>query len=165
MPAETTISTPLPAGISPEAVIAALHNHELYIRTTCPQLISYHKLSSPPSSSSSPAEAEGSSSDIEAGAGVGQSCSYEVTDKRPIGQTTYKLTLTRQRDGTDAVVEGRAPAGGALLITSRWRVRAGALDESVEIDSNLLMKKMVKGNVEKTHPDHHQGFLAEAARA
>ncbi|KAI1488640.1 hypothetical protein F5X96DRAFT_671452 [Biscogniauxia mediterranea] len=151
MPAETTISTPIPAGISPQAVIAALHNHELYIRTTCPQLISYHKLPAPPSSSSS------SSPDT---------CSYEVTDKRPIGQTTYKLTLTRQRDGTDALVEGRG-----LVIASRWRVRvrddgaAATLEESVEIDSNVLMKKMIKGNVEKTHPEHHQGFFAEAAAA
>ncbi|KAI1505647.1 hypothetical protein F5X99DRAFT_404681 [Biscogniauxia marginata] len=144
MPSETTISTPLPAGTTPQAVISALHNHEVYIRTTCPQLISYSHVSGAPE--------------------VGQPCEYEVTDKRPIGQTTYKLTLTNQSDGIDAVIDGKAPTG-AMLIRSQWRVRGDSLEEAVEIDSNMLMNKMIKGNVEKSHPEQHQDFLAEAARA
>ncbi|KAI5924113.1 hypothetical protein F4810DRAFT_719368 [Camillea tinctor] len=151
MPSETTISTPLPPGTSPQAVIFVLHNHELYIRTTCPQLISYELISPGPAATPPPS--------------LNHAAVYSVTDKRPIGQTTYTLTLTRVADGVDAVVDGRAPGGGALAITSRWRVRAAVLEEQVEIESNLLMKKMVKGNVEKSHPEQHRGFLAEAARA
>ncbi|KAI1340909.1 hypothetical protein F5Y15DRAFT_36022 [Xylariaceae sp. FL0016] len=141
MPSETSISTPLPAGASPDALISSLHIHELYIKTTCPQLISYAHVSGTP--------------------GIESPCVYEVTDKRPIGQTTYKLTLTNRSDGIDAVVDGKAPTG-ALMIKSQWRVAAGKLEESVEIESNMLMKKMIKGNVEKSHPEQHQGFLTAA---
>jgi hypothetical protein len=62
----TTVSTPLPAGCTPEAAIEALHNHELYIKATCPQLISHKHVSGEPN--------------------IGESCVYEVTDKKPIGR-------------------------------------------------------------------------------
>ncbi|KAI1332136.1 hypothetical protein F5Y16DRAFT_358611 [Xylariaceae sp. FL0255] len=142
MPAETTISTPLPAGVSEQAVIKSLHDHQQYIRTTCPQLISQKRLSGDPSSS----------------------CEYEITDKRPMGQTTFTLKLTNVSDGIDAVVNGKAPTG-SMVIRSQWRATEGALKENVEIDSNIVTKKFIKGNVEKAHPDFHKGFLAEAAKA
>ncbi|KAH9909656.1 hypothetical protein F4778DRAFT_8248 [Xylariomycetidae sp. FL2044] len=183
MPSETSISTPLPNGVSPDAVVASLHDQELYIRTTCPQLISYTPSPSPSSSSSSP-----SSTTTTTTSPIGEPCAYEVTDKRAVGQTTYRLTLTNQPGGIDSVVDGRAPTGDALTIRAVWRVvGAGAgvggdgneqqqqqqqqqhqeirLEETVEIDANPVMRKMIKGSVEKSHPDYHRGFLAEAARA
>lgn len=135
---ETVISTPLPAGTPEQSVIASLHDHDAYIRTTCPQLISQKHLSGT------------------AGAGgAGEPCVYEITDKRPIGQTTFKMTLTNVVDGVDAVVEGKAPTG-SMVVRSRWRVRGGRLDEAVEIESNIVTRKFIKGNVEKDHPEFHQ---------
>lgn len=60
----TNVSTPLPAGVSAEQALAALHNHELMIKTLCPALISY--------------EFESGDANKEA--------TYSVTDKKPIGQ-------------------------------------------------------------------------------
>ncbi|KAK8117951.1 uncharacterized protein PG998_006232 [Apiospora kogelbergensis] len=147
MPSETTITTPIPTSVSRDAVLAALHDHDRYIRTTCPQLIDYAHVSS------NPAAAPG-----------GLPCDvYEVTDKRPIGQTTFRLTLTNQPgEGIDALIEGKAPTG-SMVIKSRWRVLEGApqhaLEERVSIDANMLMNKMIKGNVEKSHPEQHQKFM------
>ncbi|KAI1214760.1 uncharacterized protein F4807DRAFT_455211 [Annulohypoxylon truncatum] len=153
MPVETTITTPLPGGVEPAAVVALLHDHEAYIRTTCPQLISYKRVSGPSSSTTSPA-------------GLGEPVLFEVVDRRPTGQTTYKLTLTNREEGIDSLVDGKAPTG-TMAVRTRWRVRgdAGMLEEEIEIDSNMITKKMVKGNIEKGHPEHHRSFLAEAARA
>ncbi|KAI1099602.1 hypothetical protein F4804DRAFT_337071 [Jackrogersella minutella] len=162
MPVETTISTPLPAGVQPAAVIALLHNHEAYIRTTCPQLISYKQISGP----SPAAAAFDDDSGAGGGAPLGESCTFEVVDRRPTGQTTYKMTLTNQPEGIDSLVDGKAPTG-TMAVRTRWRVRGdgGLLEEEIEIDSNMITKKMVKGNIEKGHPDHHRSFLAEAAKA
>ncbi|KAI1089158.1 hypothetical protein F5B19DRAFT_495688 [Rostrohypoxylon terebratum] len=148
MPAETTISTPLPGGVDPRAVVALLHNHELYIRTTCPQLVSFAQVSG-----RSPAT-------------LGEPVLFQIVDRRPTGQTTYKLTLTNHAEGLDSLVDGKAPTG-TVAVRTRWRVRGepGTLEEEIEIDSNMLTKKMVKGNIEKGHPEHHRTFLAEAARA
>jgi hypothetical protein len=57
------ISTPL-NGVAPEVVIAALHNHELMIKTLCPSLISYA---------------------FDSG-DAATTATYSVTDKKPIGQ-------------------------------------------------------------------------------
>ncbi|KAK8076690.1 hypothetical protein PG994_003962 [Apiospora phragmitis] len=151
MPSETTITTPIPTSVSRDAVLAALHDHDRYIRTTCPQLINYAHVSSNPATSTTREE--------------GLPCEvYEVTDKRPIGQTTFRLTLTdRPGEGIDALIEGKAPTG-SMTIRSRFRVLEGApqstLEERVAIDSNMLMNKMIKGNVEKSHPEQHQKFMA-----
>ncbi|KAK8017240.1 hypothetical protein PG991_008316 [Apiospora marii] len=147
MPSETTITTPIPSSVSRDAVLAALHDHDRYIRTTCPQLISYTHVSSNPA-----AAADGLPCEV-----------YEVTDKRPIGQTTFRLTLTDlPGEGIDALIEGKAPTG-SMTIKSRFRVLEGApqntLEERVAIDSNMLMNKMIKGNVEKSHPEQHQKFM------
>ncbi|KAI1258802.1 hypothetical protein F5Y18DRAFT_325936 [Xylariaceae sp. FL1019] len=144
MPAETHISTPLPAGINEQSLINALHSHDAYVRVTCPQLISQTHISGSPN--------------------LNEPCAYEVTDKRAMGQTTFKLTLTNVSGGVDATVEGKTPTG-SMVIRSQWRVAGGNLDENVEIESNVVTKKLVKGNVEKGHPGFHQGFLTQAAQA
>jgi hypothetical protein len=144
MPVKTTIVTPLPADVSDQSVIDTLQDHALYIRTTCPQLISQKHVSGTP--------------------GLGQPCEYEITDKRPIGRTTFKMTLTNVAGGVDAVVEGRTPTG-SMVARSQWRARAGKLEEVVEIDSNMITTKFIKGNVEKGHPEFHDKFIVESAKA
>lgn len=87
----------------------------------------------------------------------------EVTDKRPIGQTTFTLALTDTESGINAVIDGKAPTG-SLHIESKWTVDADKIEELVSIDANMVMKKMIKGSVEKSHPEQHQGFV-QAAKA
>ncbi|KAI0146364.1 hypothetical protein GGR57DRAFT_287550 [Xylariaceae sp. FL1272] len=144
MPAEHQISTPLSAGINEQSLINALHSHDAYVRVTCPHLISQTHISGSPN--------------------LNEPCVYEITDKRSMGQTTFKLTLTNVPDGVDAMVEGKTPTG-SMMIKSQWRVAEGELNENVEIDSNVVTKKFIKGNVEKGHPEFHRGFLAQAAQA
>ncbi|KAF9870579.1 hypothetical protein CkaCkLH20_11885 [Colletotrichum karsti] len=147
MPA-TVVSTPVPAGVDRNQVLAAMHNHDLMVKTLCPALISYN---------------------LESGSvGAGQSATYSVTDKKPIGQTTYQLTITNLEDGVDTLVNAKPPVG-TLVIQGKWRVvNEGAnlvLREEVEIEANMLMKKMAKGNVEKTHPEQHAALLVQAGKA
>ena len=78
-----------------------------------------------------------------------------------IPQTTYKLTLTNVNDGVDSLVNAKPPVG-TLNISAKWRVANGQLVEEVEIDANFMMKKMAKGNVEKTHPEQHMKLLSLA---
>ncbi|KAI0491160.1 hypothetical protein F4859DRAFT_520710 [Xylaria cf. heliscus] len=135
MPTQTVIATPLPAEATEQALINSLHNHDLYIETTSPQLISRKRVSGTP--------------------GLGQPCVYEIVDARVFGETTFGLTLTNVADGLDAVVEARAPTG-AITIRSEWRARPGQLEELVLIESNLITKAIVKKNVERGHPEYHQ---------
>jgi hypothetical protein len=137
-------TTKLPEGVSSEAVVKALHDHDAYIKIACPQLVSY--------------EFESGSKEI------GQQAVYKVTDKKPLGQTTYTLTITNLADGLDTLVNAKPPVG-TLIITGKWRVTAGELLEEVDIDGNMIMKKMVKSNVEKTHPEQHEKLLALAQTA
>ncbi|KAK8022077.1 hypothetical protein PG993_012844 [Apiospora rasikravindrae] len=147
MPSETTITTPIPTSVARDAVLAALHDHDRYIRTTCPALISYAHLSSNPATTpdSLPAEV------------------YEVTDKRPIGQTTFRLTLTDlPGEGDRRADRGQGAHGqhGHQVALPRARgAPQNTLEERVAIDSNMLMNKMIKGNVEKSHPEQHQKFM------
>jgi len=62
----TTVCTPIPAGLDVANVLAALHNHDLMIKTLAPALISY---------------------DIESGDANTQA-TYSVTDKKPIGNVS-----------------------------------------------------------------------------
>ncbi|KAG9194350.1 hypothetical protein G6011_04385 [Alternaria panax] len=134
------ISTPI-NGVDAAVVIAALHNHELMIKTLCPALVSYA---------------------FESG-DKATSATYTVTDKKPIGQTTYKLTLTNVPEGVDSLVNAKPPVG-ILTISGKWRVADGKLSEEIDIDANFMMKKVAKSNVEKTHPEQHMKLL-EAAQA
>ncbi|CAI9629951.1 hypothetical protein GT037_007287 [Alternaria burnsii] len=134
------ISTPL-NGVDAAIVISALHNHDLMIKTLCPALVSYA---------------------FESG-DKATSATYTVTDKKPIGQTTYKLTLTNVPEGVDSLVNAKPPVG-VLTISGKWRVANGKLSEEIDIDANFMMKKVAKSNVEKTHPEQHMKLL-EAAQA
>lgn len=134
-----SVSTPLPVGLPTVNVLAALHNHDLMLRTLCPALISYQ---------------------FESGDRRTQA-TYNVTDRKPGGQTTYRLTLTNVADGVNSLVNARPPMG-ILTIAGKWRVRAGILTEDVEIDGNFMMKKMARGNVEKTHPAQHTRLINQA---
>ena len=154
----SNISTPL-NGVDAAIVIAALHNHDLMIKTLCPALVSYNYVSGDKTTSAT----------------------YTVTDKKPIGQvslsphphtsqsltslpqTTYSLTLTNVPSGVDSLVNAKPPVG-ILTISAKWRVAGGELTEEVEIDANFMMKKMAKSTVEKTHPVQHVKLL-EAAQA
>ncbi|CAI0648448.1 unnamed protein product [Colletotrichum noveboracense] len=144
----TVVSTPVPAGVDRNQVLAAMHNHDLMVKTLCPALVSYK---------------------LESGSvGLGQSATYSVTDKKPIGQTTYQLTISNLEDGVDTLVNAKPPVG-TLVIQGKWRVvNEGAnltLREEVDIEANMLMKKMAKGNVEKTHPEQHAALLVQAGKA
>lgn len=88
----------------------------------------------------------------------------QVTDKKPIGQTTYKLTLTNQPTGLDSLVNAKPPIG-ALNINSKWRVVEGNLVEEADIDGNMITKKMGKDTVTKEHPKAMVKILAAAAKA
>ncbi|KAI1168902.1 hypothetical protein F5B18DRAFT_609 [Nemania serpens] len=138
----TSITTRLSTDTTEQAVIRALHNHDTYIKTTCPHLISLTPVSGTP--------------------GPEQPCVYSITDKRPIGKTTFKMTLRNVAQGIEAVIEGRAPTG-SMTITSKWRVADGKLHEAVGIESNLVTKKFIKANIEKTHPNFHSIFFTIAA--
>jgi len=126
---------------SPQAVIAALHNHDLFIKALCPDLISYELSSGDPSSGPT---------------------TYSVTDKKPVGKVTWKLTLTNKPDGIDSKVDAKPPMG-AMLIDSQWRVVDGVLREDANIEGNMLTKKMARGNVEKQHPETIEKILAQAS--
>jgi hypothetical protein len=129
-----TIKTPLSENVSAAELVRSLHDHDSYIKITCPQLISYELESGVPTSS--------------------EPVVYRVTDKKPFGQTTFSLTLTNTSDGINTLVNAKAPLG-AIVIKGQWYVTEGNLIENVEIDANMVMKKMVKGNVEKHHAEHH----------
>jgi hypothetical protein len=55
------------------------------------------------------------------------------------------------------------PPTGPLTIAGNWRVDNGTLREDIEIEGNFMMKKMAKGNVERTHPQQHSLLLQQAA--
>ncbi|KAI8932296.1 hypothetical protein NX059_010492 [Plenodomus lindquistii] len=133
------ISTPL-NGVEASIVIAALHNHDLMIRTLCPALVSYA---------------------FESG-NMRAQATYSITDRKPNGQTTYRITLTNTSFGVDSLVNAKPPVG-VLTISGKWRVSGGQLIEDVEIDANFMMKKVAKTNVDKTHPGQHVKLL-QAAR-
>lgn len=133
----TSVSTPIPAGMTDAQAVAAVQNHEVMIHALAPEIISYKMLSGDPKTKAV----------------------YEVTDRKPIGQTTYKLTITNVAGGVDTLVNANPPVG-TLTIAGKWRVANGKLQEDVDIDGNFVMKRMAKGNVDKTHPSQHVKLLA-----
>ncbi|KAI1746277.1 hypothetical protein F4680DRAFT_400923 [Xylaria scruposa] len=144
MPTNVVIVTPLPEDTSEQAVISSLHDHDIYIQTTCPQLISRRLVSGTP--------------------GLDLPCAYEIVDTRSFGEMRFGLTLTNVAEGVDALVEGRTPTG-SMKVRSEWRVRAGKLQEVVDIECNLITKMIVKKNVEKGHPEFHQHLFTVAVRS
>ncbi|KAF3064040.1 hypothetical protein GL218_02159 [Daldinia childiae] len=166
MPIEITISTPLPAGAQPSLVpnlTTTFYYYYYYYHY-------YHYYFASPSSSS---DDDNDSSDSNPNvAPVDEPHTFQVTDRRPTGQTTYRLTLTNRAEGIDSAVDGKAPTG-SIAIRARWRVvlpplpagDAGLLEEHVDIESNMITRKMVKSSIERSHPEYHRTFLAEAAKA
>jgi len=142
MAPSATVEKPLNS-TSPAAVIDCLHNHDLMVRVLSPTLISYELTSGDPSSGPT---------------------IYSVTDKRPVGQMTWKLTLTNQPEGVDSKVDAKPPMG-SMIVESQWRVVDGVLREEAMIEGNMLTKKMARGNVEKQHPEAMDRIMAEAAKA
>lgn len=139
----STASMPLPVNVTPEQAIKALHNHDLMIKSLCPQLVSYTKESGDPSTS----------------------CIYAVTDKKPIGTTTYTLTLTSHPSPAPhslSVLVNAKPPIGALNIASRWSVADGKLLEEADIDGNMITKKMGRDTVTKEHPKGMVKILEKA---
>lgn len=60
-------------------------------------------------------------------------------------------------------MDGNAPTG-TIHIGSKWFVAFGRIEESIAVDSNAAMKRMIKGSAEKSHPEHHHSF-GQAAQA
>lgn len=116
----TTISTPLPSGIDPQAIIAVLHDHETMIRALAPGFKDY-KLISGDAAGSGP-------------------CVYSVTAPTPVGTSTYPLTITNVSDGVDTLVQPKPPVG-KLEIKGTWRVASGRLIEDVDIDGNFMTSR------------------------
>jgi hypothetical protein len=143
MSTTTTISTPLPASTTKDSLIATLHNHDLYIKATIPLLITYNKTSA---------------TDVPV---LNEPTTYSITDKKPIGQVTYTLTLTNRTEGIDARVDAKPPVG-SLIIKSHWVVTDEEVKEEVEIEANIVMKRMVRGTVEKSHPEQHLQLIYDA---
>jgi hypothetical protein len=144
----TTVTTLIPDGVDWKALVETLHNHDLMVRTLCPQLISYEH---------------------EDGIiGIDSPVTYSVTDQKPLGEATYQLILNNVEYGVDSLVVAKIPLG-TLVISSNWRVGEDddeqlVLSEVVEIEANMVMKKIVQANVDKTHPSVHIALMSEALR-
>ena len=121
--ATLTIKTPLTPGLSPDALVHVLHDHETIIKTLAPA-VKKHELVSGDASGSGP-------------------CVYNVTAPTPVGtEQTYPLTITNVADGIDTLVQPKPPMG-KLEIAGKWRVDGSHLTETVEIDGNFVTKKYV----------------------
>ncbi|QDS70213.1 hypothetical protein FKW77_006942 [Venturia effusa] len=141
MTTKSTVKTALPKDLSPETLIAALHNHELYFKLSDPDVISTVLKSGDPSK-------------------IGEACVYTVTSKAH----TADYQVTSQADGLDTKAAVKSPVG-TLNITTKWRVADGTLKEDIEIEANFVMRKMAKGPTEKNAEETHRKFLVEVAKA
>jgi hypothetical protein len=147
MTSTSTISTPLPDGLSPEALIAALHNHPLYLKVTNPDLGSF-KMSSGPSPPT-----------------IGVPWVYAVASKTPQGEHTVDQELINHPEGVDTRVTIKLPVGGTMTIRAKWRVNGGVLKEGKELEAGYLMRKMAKAPIEKIALEQHKMFFEEAGKA
>lgn len=71
--------------------------------------------------------------------------------------------MTNTPDGVESLVVAKPPMS-TLTINGVWRVRHTHLTEDVEIDGNLIFKKMARSNVEKTHPEQHAKLIQQARK-
>ncbi|RYC59064.1 hypothetical protein CHU98_g7155 [Xylaria longipes] len=143
MSADLDVISQLPTDVSEKAMINSLHNHDLYIQTTCPNMKSCMHVSGTPK--------------------LDRPCVYKITDRRAFGEVTFVLTLTNMAEGVDAVVEGKTPIG-SMVVRSEWRVCARRLKEVVGIESNPFTKNIVRKNIEKSHYGFHKHFATEAVK-
>jgi hypothetical protein len=147
MTSTSIISTPIPNGLSPEALIAILHNHPFYLKVTNPDLTSFNMSSGP-----SPPT-------------IGVPCVYAVTSKSPQGEHTVDQELVNHPEGADTRVTIKLPVGGMMTIQAKWRVNGGVLKEEVELEAGYLMRKMAKRPIEKIAMEQHKTFFEEAGKA
>jgi len=141
---KTSIVTPIPSGISHQAVIACLHDHDLLVNL--PSTVRGSKLIK--------GDPQGNAE-------------YSVTDKKPVGSgdTTYELQITNQSEGSDTEISAHPPLG-LMKIWSTWRVvqegGSWVLREDVRIEANRAMIGMVKGNIDKSHKEQHAKIIETA---
>lgn len=147
MTSTSKISTPIPTGLAPETLIAALHDHTLYVKITNPDMISVKQDSGP-----SPPT-------------IGSPCTYTVTNKNKDGESTMEQVFTNHPDGVDVSLVIKPPVGGDIVIRASWRVVDGVLKEEVDIEAGFLIRKMAKGPIEKGAVEHHKAFFVETGRA
>ena len=141
---ETTITTPLTPTTPLPTLLALLHDHDFLIHVS-PSVISFTLTTGSATSTAT----------------------YSVTDKKPIGRTTYELTITPCGDGVDTLVLAHPPPG-LLRIESRWRVvgegEGARLVEDVRVEANRIMAGKVRENIQVTHKEQHQRFIEEAIK-
>lgn len=139
---KTSVTTPIPTNTSRESVIACLHNHEALIKLS-PQLEDF-KLTS---------------------GDAHTAAQYSVTDRKPIGRTTYELVITNNNDGCDTDTSAHPPLG-LLKIWSKWRVvEAGkewVLREDIRLEANRAIVGKVKSSVAETRKGQHARLLEQA---
>ncbi|TID16095.1 putative polyketide synthase protein [Venturia nashicola] len=140
MTTNSAITTPVPASVTSEALIAALHDHQLYFKIVDTELIEAKLVSGDPTK-------------------LGDKCTYAVKSK----QHTSDYTLTNLSDGVDAEASIKSPVG-ALVVKMKWRVSEGKLNEDIEIEANFVMRKMSKGPTEKNSKEAHLRFIEEVSK-
>lgn len=134
--APSSLSTPLPAGLSEKHVIACLQNHELFIKAVCLSLQSHELESGDPKSEAT----------------------YNIVDK-----TNFKLTLANVDGGVNSTIVASAPIG-TLTLSSKWRAVDGKLKEDIQIDGNKIAKAIGKASVERSHPEMQKRLIEESAK-
>jgi hypothetical protein len=128
-------------------LIAALHNHFLYLKISNPDLVSSY-LSSGPSPPS-----------------INSPCIYSVTSKSKGGVHTVEQEFVNYPKGVDTHVSIQLPVGGTMTIRAKWRVIDGILKEEVEIKARYLVQKIARGPMEKIVSEQHKTFFVEAEKA
>ncbi|KAK7703296.1 hypothetical protein SLS57_011016 [Botryosphaeria dothidea] len=134
--ASTSLSTPLPTGLSEKNVILCLQNHDLFIKTVCLSLQSYKLESGDPNTEAT----------------------YDIVDK-----TNFKLTLTNVEGGVNSVIVASAPIG-TLTLSSKWRAVDGKLKEDIVIDGNKVAKMIGKATVERSHSEMQKRLIEESGK-
>ena len=135
-----SFKTPIPSGVSNDAILAILHDPVTMI-TLNPLVIS-QKLTSAP--------------------GVTPAV-YSITDKLPIGTTTYTASFTNTATGMSSTVD----ASLGLKTTGVWSIVQGdsgmVLDEEVDVTGNRLVVPFVKGQIESSHQELHKALIAKVS--
>lgn len=139
---KATITTPIPATTTRESVLACLHDHALLIKLS-PQVEDF-KLTN---------------------GNAQMSAEYSVTDRKPIGKTTYELKISNNNEGCDTDTSAHPPLG-LLKIWSRWRVMQGekgwTLSEDIRLEANRAIVGKVRSSLAETHKEQHAKLLQQA---
>lgn len=141
MTSTTTVSSPLPEGLKPESLIAALHNHELYFKLVDPDLVSSKLVSGDPTK-------------------LGEKCSYEHVSAKH----TSDYDITNEEDGITTSCSIKSPVGN-MIVRLKWKVAEGKITEDIELEGNFVMRKMSKGPTEKNGLETQKRLFEELAKA